>query len=98
MGWIRDLSVILLAIEVFVMALLPLVLFGGLVYAFWWLQRRENLPAWLKLVQAYIALVQAYVELAMATVVRPILKVHAALATVRGWLGALANLARGGSR
>jgi hypothetical protein len=98
MGWIRDLSIILLAIETCIIALVPLALFGGLVYAFWWLQRRENLPAWLKLVQAYIALIQAYVELAMTTVVRPILKVYAALATVRGWLGALANLARGGSR
>ena len=98
MGWIRDLSIILLAIQAFVVALLLLALLGGLVYAFWWLQRRENLPSWLKLVQAYIALIQAYVELAMATVVRPILRIHAALATVRGWLGALANLARGGSR
>jgi hypothetical protein len=98
MEWIRNLSIILLAVEIFVMALLPLALLGGLVYASWWLQRRENLPTWLKLVQAYIALIQAYVELAMATVVGPILKIHAALATVRGWLGALANLARGGNR
>jgi hypothetical protein len=98
MGWIRDLSIILLAIEAFVFALLPLALFGGLVYAIWWLHRRENLPSWLKLTQAYIALIQAHVELAMATVVRPILRIHAALATARGWLGALANLARGGSR
>jgi hypothetical protein len=98
MNWIRDLSLILLAIELFIMALVPLALFGGMVYGLWWLRRRENLPAWLKLGQAYVTLIQAYVELAMATAVRPILRVYTALATVQGWLGAIANLARGGSR
>ena len=98
MNWLRDLSLILLAVEAFFIALAPLVLFAGLAYALWWLRRRENLPTWLKIVQAYVALVQAYVALAMASVVRPILRVHSALATVQGWLGAIVNLVKGGSR
>ena len=92
---VRDLSLILLALEAFVLALVPLVLFGGLVYGLWWLRRRENLPSWLRLAQAYLALGRAYVELAMRVVVRPILLVHSILATVRGWLGAIGELAKG---
>jgi len=95
MSLLRDLSLILLAVEVFVMALVPLALFGGLVYGLWWLQRHENLPSWLKVAQAYLALGRAYVELAMRAVVRPILLLHSTLATVQGWLSAVAKL--GGS-
>lgn len=98
MATLRDLSIILLAIEAFVVALAPLALFGGLVYGLWWLQRHENLPTWLQVARAYLALGRAYVELAMRTVIRPILVVHSVLATVQGWLGAMARFARGGSR
>jgi len=93
---LRDISLILLAAEAFVMALLPLALLGGLVYGLWWLQRHENLPSWLRLAQAYLALGCAYVELAMRAVVRPILVVHSALAKVQGWLGRTAK--SGGDR
>lgn len=96
MSPLRDLSLILLAIEAFVLALVLLMLFGGLVYGLWWLQRHENLPTWLKVAQAYLALGRAYAELAMRAVVRPIFWVHSALATVRGWLDAIAKL--GGNR
>jgi hypothetical protein len=95
MNWLRDFAVILLAIEIFVIALVPLMLFGGLVYGLWWLQRHENLPSWLRLAQAYLSLGQAYVELAMLTVIRPILRIHATLATVRSWLGGIVGFARG---
>ena len=80
------------------MASVPLVLCGGLIYGLWWLQRHENLPTWLKIAQEYLALIQAYIELAMGAVVRPILQVHAALATVQGWLGGIAKFAKGGNR
>ena len=96
MTLLRDLSLIFLAIEAFVMALVPLMLFGGLVYGLWWLQRHENLPSWLKVAQAYLALGHAYVELAMRAIVRPILLVHSALATVQGWLGATTKFVKGG--
>jgi hypothetical protein len=92
---LRDLSLILLAGEAFVMALVPLALLGGLVYSLWWLQRHENLPSWLRLAQAYLALGRAYVELAMRAVVRPILLVHSILATAQRWLDAIAMYAKG---
>jgi hypothetical protein len=96
MTTLRDLSLILLSIEAFILALVPLALFGGLVYGLWWLQRHENLPTWLKIAQAYLALGRAYVELAMRAVVRPILFVHSTLATIRGWLSVVAKM--GGAR
>lgn len=92
---LRDFSLILLACGAFVMSLLPLVLFGGLVYGLWQLQRHENLPSWLRVAQAYLALGQAYVELAARAVVRPILLIHSTLAIVQGWLGAIAKFAKG---
>jgi len=92
MTTLRDLSLILLSIEAFILALVPLALFGGLVYGLWWLQRHENLPTWLKVAQAYLALGRAYVEMAMRAVVRPILFVHSTLATIRGWLSVVAKM------
>ena len=94
MGLLSNLSIILLAIEAFILALIPLVLFGGLVYGMWWLQRRENLPRWLKLAQAYLAQGQYYVEMAMGAVVRPILLIHSIAATVQNWLGAIGRFAK----
>jgi hypothetical protein len=87
MAVLRDFSLILLAIEAFVMALFPLFLLGGLTYGLWWLRRRENLPSWLKLAQAYLSLASSYVELAMAVVIKPVLFVHSILATVQRWSG-----------
>ena len=98
MNWIRDLALILLAAEAFAMALAPLALCGGLVYGLWRLQRHENLPTWLQLARSYLALGQSYVELAMRIVVRPILQVHAALATVQGWLEGIAKFTKEGNR
>ncbi|MBL7064833.1 MAG: hypothetical protein ISS49_11605 [Anaerolineae bacterium] len=95
MTTLRDLSLILLAVEAFALALVPLVLLGGAVYGLWYLQRHENLPSWLKVAQAYLALGRAYVELAMRAIIRPILLVHSLLATVQGWLGAIAMFAKG---
>ncbi len=86
MGVLRDIALILLAIEAFALALIPLALLGGLVYGLAWLQRRENLPSWLKLAQAYVSLGQGYAHWLMALIVRPILWLHEATATVRRWL------------
>jgi hypothetical protein len=96
MTTLRDLSLILLACEVFIMALVPLVLLGGVIYGLWRLQRHENLPSWLKVAQAYLALGRGYVELAMRAAVRPILQAHSILATARGLLGAVFKFTRGG--
>ena len=86
MAVLRDLALILLACEAFVIALMPLTLLGALVYGLWWLQRHENLPSWLQIARAYLGLGQSYVESAMRVVVKPILVVQSVLATVQNWL------------
>nr|HID13134.1 hypothetical protein [Anaerolineae bacterium] len=93
---LRDLSLIIIAVEALVLALAPLVLLGGGAYGLWYLQRHENLPSWLKVTQDYLALGRAYVERAMRATVRPILLVNSILATVRAWLGAVVK--QGGNR
>ena len=95
MNLLRDLSLILLAIEAFVLALAPLALLGGLVYGLWRLERHENLPTWLRLAQAYLDLARSYVELAMALVVRPILIANSFLAKIQKWLNAIATFVKG---
>ena len=85
----RDVAIVILAVEAFVLMLLPLVVLGGLVYGLWWLRRHENLPSWLRLTRAYVSLGLSYVELAMAMIVRPILFVNGALATAQRWATAL---------
>jgi hypothetical protein len=92
---LRDLSVILLTIESFVLALIPLALFGGLVYVMWNLLRHDNLPTWLRLAREYLNTGLSYVEMAMEAIVKPILMVNSALATVQAWLNMLTK--RGGS-
>lgn len=96
MAVLRDFSIILLAVATFAMALVPLAVFGGLVYALGWLGRHEHLPRWLRLAQAYLTLGRAYVERAMRAVVSPVMAVHSTIATVQGWLHAIATL--GGNR
>ncbi len=95
MNWIRNLALILLAAEAFIAALVPLALFGGLVYGMWWLQRHENLPTWLQLIRAYVSLAQSYIELAMQMIIKPVVQVNAILATIQGWLDGIAKLAKG---
>ena len=84
---LRNLSVILIAVDMFLLVLVPLLVLGALVYGLAWLRRHENLPSWLKLAQAYTSLGQGYVDLAMAAIVRPFLFVHSTLAMVQRWLG-----------
>jgi hypothetical protein len=91
MAILRDLSLILLAIEAFVLALIPVVLLGALVYGLFRLQRHQNLPSWLRLTRAYVDLGLSYVELGMAAIVRPIFWVSRILSTVQGWLSTIAR-------
>lgn len=96
MATLRDLSIILLAGEVFLMVLIPLALLGASVYGLWRLRQHQNLPSWLRLTQAYLATGRAYVESAMGAVVKPVFWVHSVLATVQQWLRAISTL--GGER
>jgi uncharacterized membrane protein len=87
MAVLRDLSIILIAIEAFFLALAPVMILGAAIYGLGWLQRHENLPRWLKMAQTYESLGQAYVELAAAYIVRPFVFALSTLATVQRWLG-----------
>jgi hypothetical protein len=89
MNVLRDISVILLAAEAFIFALIPLALFGALVYGVWWLRRHSNLPTWLRDIRGYVMLGLSYVERAMDAAVKPVIAVHTAFATLGGWLDAL---------
>jgi len=92
---VRDVSIILLAIVAMLLATMPMMLLGALVYSLMRLARHRNLPAWLGLVNAYVSLAQAYVELGMATVARPILAASSARAGLQGWLAAVVSMLRG---
>lgn len=89
---LRDLALILLCVEAFLLALAPTLVFGALIYGLWFLHRHENLPSWLRLARAYVDLGQAYVEVAMAAVAKPVLAVNATLAKIKRWLDAIAKL------
>jgi hypothetical protein len=89
MGVLRDLSVILLAAEAFVFLLIPLALFGGLVYGVWTLLRHQNLPTWLQVARQYLMTGLSYVELAMEAVARPVFAARRAMTTVEAWIRAV---------
>lgn len=83
MATLRDIALILLALEVAVLALFSLAALGGAVYGLSWLRRCSNLPRWLRVVRACAGLGQEYIELAMTLVVWPVFLVHQAAAFVR---------------
>lgn len=89
MNVLRDLSVILLAAEAFLFTLIPLALFGALVYGVWRLRSHENLPTWLRKMREYVTLGLSYVEQAMNALTKPFIAVHTAFATLEGWIRAL---------
>lgn len=85
MNVLRDISVILLAAEAFLFALIPLALFGALVYGVWWLRMHRNMPSWLRTARVHVNLGLSYVELAMDTIAAPVIAAHKAAAAVEGW-------------
>jgi hypothetical protein len=86
MNVLRDLSAILLAAEVFVLILVPLALFGGLVYGLAWLLQHQNLPTWLRMGREYFVTGLSYVEVAMEAVAKPVFVVHGAVSTAKAWI------------
>jgi hypothetical protein len=89
MNVLRDLSLILLAAEAFAVILIPLALFGGLVYGVWRLLRHQNLPTWLRVAREYLMTGLTYIERAMEVVTKPVLAVHGAFATIEAWVRAV---------
>lgn len=93
---IRDIALILLAAEAFVLGLLPLTILGALIYGLTWVRRHENLPGWLRSAQVYLGIAGSYADAVCAAIVRPVLLIHAVLARVSSWLRAIAEA--GGDR
>jgi len=89
MNVLRDVSVILLAAEAFLFALIPLVFFGALVYGVWWLRMHRNMPTWLSAARAYLGLGLSYVETGMDALAKPVIVAHGVASRVEGWGRAL---------
>jgi hypothetical protein len=89
MSVLRDVAVILLAAQAFILVLVPLALFGGLVYGLWMLLQHRNLPTWLRMGREYLMMGLSYVEQAMEAAAKPVFAVHAASTTVEAWIHAL---------
>lgn len=85
MNVLRDASVILLAAQVFLFSLIPLVIFGALVYGIWRLRRHRNLPTWLRRTHVHFDLGLSYVDLAMRRITWPIVWAHRTRASLRAW-------------
>jgi len=86
MGVLRDISMILLAVEALTVMLVPAVFIGGLVYGLWWLLRYEHVPTWLRVGRTYFCQACVYVEKGMNGFVRATCAIHSAVAAVRAWL------------
>lgn len=89
MNVLRDISVVLLAAEAFLLALIPLALFGALVYGVWRLRRHRNLPTWLRIGREYVMLGLSYVDQAMDAAAKPVIAVRSRVAKVGGWMRAM---------
>ena len=92
MAALRDVSVILLAIESFVLLLIPLFILGACVYGLHILRRK--LPPLFDQVRKYLALVQLYVNRASAAAAAPIIKTRAVTAQWSAWWNALAGFVK----
>ena len=92
MAALRDVSVILLAIESFVLLLIPLSILVACFYGVRWLRRK--LPPLFALAHKYLALVQLYVNRASAAMVAPIIRTHAVAAQWGAWWNALAGFVK----
>lgn len=95
MNVLRDISVILLAAEAFLFTLIPLAIFGALVYGVWRLRSHRNLPTWLRKGREYLMLGLSYVETAMGVLSRPVIAVHTSFATLGAWIRALGGVDAG---
>ena len=92
MAALRDVSVILLAVESFVLLLIPAVILGACVYGVRWLRRK--LPPLFAQARKYLALVQLYVNRACAAVVAPLIAAYALAAQLSAWWNALAGFVK----
>ncbi|MBN1250010.1 MAG: hypothetical protein JXC32_20265 [Anaerolineae bacterium] len=74
MGTARDIALIFLSLEALVVALVPLVIVGGLAYGVYRLT--QLVRVYLQLAQGYAQKAHDYVERASAVVAEPFIRVH----------------------
>lgn len=92
MAPLRDLSVILLAIEAMVLMLIPAIVIGASWYGVRWLRRK--LSPILAQVRKYVVLVQVHVQRGSAAIVAPMIASYALAAGLRASWNFLKGLAR----
>jgi hypothetical protein len=92
MAALRDISVILLAIEAFVSLLIPAIIIGAGVYGVRWLRRK--LPPLFAQARKYLALIQLYVNRVCAAVVAPLIAASALVAQLSAWRNTLARFVK----
>ena len=92
MAALRDVSVILLAIESFVLLLIPAAILAASVYGVHWLRRK--LPLLFAQVRKYLVLVQLYVNRASAAAAAPVIRMHAVAAQWSTWWNTLAGFVK----
>ncbi len=80
MGTARDIALIFLSIEAFIVSLIPLAIFGGLAYGVYRL--RGWTKTGLQTAQAYAQTAHEHVEKASRAVVDPLVRVYAMAAMV----------------
>lgn len=86
MSTLRDVALIILALEGAVFTLIALALLAGANYGLfrsrWW----HKLPRWFALVREYLDLGQGVVERVSRAIVSPVLKAETSRATLSAWI------------
>ncbi len=84
MGTLRDLALILLALEAALGALVALALMGAVNYAFFHFRWWETLPRWFAIARGYLRRGRQAVEAGSRAVAAPIFTLEATWAGVKG--------------
>ena len=92
MAALRDVSVILLSIEAFVLLLIPAIILAACVYGVHSLRRK--LPPLFAQARKYLALIQLYVNRVTAAAAAPIIKTHAVAAQWGAWWDTLTGFVK----
>jgi hypothetical protein len=84
---LRDVAAILLAIESFILLLIPAAILAACVYGVRWLRRK--LPPLFAQAHKFLALIQLYVGRASAAMAAPVIRTHAVAAQWSAWWNTL---------
>jgi hypothetical protein len=92
MAALRDVSVILLAIESFVLLLIPAAVIAATWYGVHWLRRK--LPSLFAQARKYLVLIQLCVNHVCGAVVAPLIAASARVAQLSAWWNTLARFVK----